>query len=180
MGDKGKGKLKYAGVNTQYEGKLLFQDGKERKFETDEEMKLTVKELLDAAGVSSLDEKDFQKRKQGIVLNAQINYERLHPPFQHSLPKWTMTIREVPNASWSARQTLFGNSQNIDSISTDTSSIVRYGIHISFQIGGVVGRYDFRTMFNNLLLQFACLVIITIILDNFLSYCPWTSKNFND
>jgi len=177
------GKAKYSSTGKEMYGELHDEDGKViKKFTEGEDVVLTIGELLQAAGVK-LDE---DLRQRGLQLKASFRYEKLHRPFQTSTTKWFLKIRKYnadSNALVQFRQTIFqpdtsSPDVNFETLEGCSKVFMRQSIHIDFEFGGKIGRFDWRTCIDNILLQLVTLGLIVVILDSFLTYFPWTSKNF--
>lgn len=189
---EGKNKAKYSGSNIDYDGELEYRNDEakvthSKKFSKGTPIILKISDLLEAAGHAPNLTED--EKKNGMVLSISVKYNRLHRPFHsEAMPSWKMQVTHVPGQTHSVKQSIFvGDQDSLDEgdqydilhhLKENTRVLVRKNLHVEFTFGGTIGRFSKRTCFDNFLLQLVTLALITTILDFFLMYCPWTSKNF--
>lgn len=146
--------------------------------------KLTVQEILQAAGVASLDEtsdalnsKGKPFRRHGIVLHMAINYQNAESTWLGTGDiEYSYQVRRIPYADYRVNEVI----PVIDATDFTNPSLERhqenrlfrkrYGIKIEFHQSGVLGHFSFSALLGHLASAVSLLTLTATIVDILILY----------
>jgi hypothetical protein len=140
-----------------------------------EECLVTVEMLLKAAG---LNEKDIEdRRKKGAVFLVTIKYSNTSEMRGKRWPEYAISVSQIPGASSLIAQTIYKENP-VDG--ADPIVLERNGFRFIFQTGGEIGQFNWIVFLNNFVIKLVLLSVVHIILENFLAFCCFTRKDWDD
>jgi hypothetical protein len=182
------GKEKYSEDDLTMNGNLIDGNGNKihiwngsqgKEYATEKENHpcvLKVKELLEAAGVM---EKDIKKyRLTGAVFHVLIKYTNTHEIRGKRWPEYQITVTRVHGATSKIAQTIY--RQNPNEIERAAAVLDRYGFRFQFNFGGEVGHFSWIVFINNIAIALVICKVVQVLLENFLAYCCFTSRDWDD